>query len=329
MTDSAATRALSPPARPGSRGRPRLPSRIVPKREAALSASAMTVNVEFSGTGVGRSVTSTYSAHPEREDSISILAKQALLPQPAAPRDPARSVMGIFAGAPRTEEGVDPWVVIPRAQRSAPVPAVTVMGAQGPGPATLGRSAMRHASRLSRVVDAVIDSPGGQGAGAEGEEAPFERTLSRRAHLSDSSIHTTFMGHAEEQSPRRRAAEGGTLLPPEQDRQSVFAAIGRRMQSFRFAGPAGPVEGPNADAGSRPETPVSASQMRERAHTPTRASAPRDVPNASGLLQSFAIASWATPLDLAQDGMSSPYYAVGSPREEAFQQRTWNRERDM
>ncbi|KAH9948736.1 hypothetical protein B0H21DRAFT_210945 [Amylocystis lapponica] len=324
--DNAATRALSPPARPGSRGR--LPSRIVPKREAVLSASSMSVNVEFSGTAVGRSVTSTYSAHPEREDSISILAKQTMIAQPMAPPNPSRGLMGIFAGAPRPEDSADPWIVIPRAQRGATIPAVTVTNTAGPGPATLGRSALRNANRLSRTVDAVIDAQGQGELGAAADVVP-NRTL--RRNLSDSSVHTTFMSHGEEHGAR---LEDDGTPQSEHDRQSVFSAISRRMQNFRFAGP-----GALADAGaiadvvrsrslSRPETPVSASRGRDGAHTPTRASSPRAIPQASGLLQTLNLSSWAaSALDPTQDP-TSPYFS-GSPREEAFMRRPWDRERDL
>ncbi|KAG9317330.1 hypothetical protein JVU11DRAFT_1529 [Chiua virens] len=44
-------------------------SRPVPKIGPALAASATTVNVEFSGTGAGKSVTNVFSAHPDNEGS--------------------------------------------------------------------------------------------------------------------------------------------------------------------------------------------------------------------------------------------------------------------
>ncbi|KAL6307178.1 hypothetical protein BKA93DRAFT_747895 [Sparassis latifolia] len=344
-SEQAASRALAPPVRSSSRGRGRAPSRVVPKREAALSASAMTVNVEFSGTAVGRSVTSTYSAHPEREDSISILSMQSLTTQPVAPvpngpnTNLSRSVMGIFAGAPRTEDSVDPWIVIPKPQRgfTVPMPGVregSLTGTGAPsgsasGAATVGRSALRHAASrigLSRLVDAV-DLAGDRPEPQEASPSTLlDRTLIRRG-LSDSSIHTTFMNHGEEEA---KPAEHETSAT--QDHQSVLAAISKRMQGFRFAGPTS-----NADAGrpvSRPETPVSRPNVkspdREGAHTPTRprASSPRAIPpGTAGLLRTLNLASWATTaLDPNQPPSSSLFGE--SPREETFMHRTWSREGD-
>ncbi|KAI0920845.1 hypothetical protein AcW1_004995 [Taiwanofungus camphoratus] len=333
---SAATRALSPPAPPGLRGRSRVPSRIVPKREAALSASAMTVNVEFSGTAVGRSVTSTYSAHPEREDSISILNMQSLLAQPVPAQDVSKNVMGIFAGAPRPAEGADPWVVIQRPQRGTTVPNVGGANGSSAGTATIGRSAVRNMnSRLSRTVDAVIDSHAAQGEEQDVVQSTLlERTLSRRG-MSDSSIHTTFMNHGEGQGSPRQSADEETAAPG-RDRQSVLQALSRRMQSFRFAGPSS-----NAESGpsiSRPETPVSAAHRSsvadasspDRAPTPTRAraSSPRAIsPTASGLFQSVNLSSWAAAA--LDPSMEPSQYLASSPREEAYMHRTWARERDL
>ncbi|OCH94494.1 hypothetical protein OBBRIDRAFT_884689 [Obba rivulosa] len=334
--DSAATRALSPPIRPGSRGRPRAPARIVPKREPALSASAMTVNVEFSGTGVGRAVTSTntYAAHPERENSISILAGQSLLPVSQPPvQDLSRSVMGIFAGAPKPQaEGADPWVVIPRPQRGATVP----VGPMNIGTTTIGRASMRNANgsgRLPRAVDAVIDTRERQGP--EGA-APtlLDRTLSKRG-LSDSSIHTTFLAHGEE---HQRSAEGAHP-PPAPDRQSVLQALSRRVTSFRFGSlyaASGAAEGA---AVSRPSTPTnhraSGSQdgpIAEGARTPRRAprdqrerqlqqSSPRAIqPSASRLFQRVNVQAWAAAFEPPEEAV--PFF-TGSPREEGgFMHRT-------
>ncbi|EMD40357.1 hypothetical protein CERSUDRAFT_110951 [Gelatoporia subvermispora B] len=330
--EDAATRALSPPVRPGGRGRPRGPVRIVPKREPALSASAMTVNVEFTGAGVGRAVTSTntYAAHhPGRGGSISALAGQSLVavaPPPA--QDLSRSVMGIFAGAPRPpQEGADPWIVIPRPQRGVTLPAV----AEGAGTATIGRATLRRAgrsaSRLTRAVDAVIDQDTQEGT----QPTLLDRTLRTRG-LSDSSIHTTFLAHGEEheEQEQARADEAARGQP---DRQSVLQALSRRVTSFRFgslyAGASGAGAGGDGAAISRPSTPTnhraSASDeaIPEGARTPRRGgqrekqhqSSPRTIqPSASRLFQRMNSQAWTAAFEAPEE--AAPFFGV-SPREEA------------
>ncbi|KAI0638562.1 hypothetical protein C8Q77DRAFT_1049062 [Trametes polyzona] len=339
--ESSASRALSPPARTIGRGRP--PARVVPKREAALAASAMTVNVEFSGTAVGRAVTSTYSAHPGRDGDFGTLttpsttATTPAIAQPEPRRDVSRSVMGIFAGAPRAAEA-DPWVVVPSTQR---ISRMASMAAMNQGTATIGRSALRHATsgkRLSRIVDAVIDSPQPGGDPSEAEEdtsnngPPVSLDRALRRGLSDSSIHTTFTQHGEE-SQKDSGAQPDSAQRP--DRESVLQALSRKMQSFRFASTASTSANPSANARgsstSRPQTPVArppTAKGNEANNTP-RSSPPRPIPQAKSTL--FGLSAWTAAYEASEDvdpSVTAPYYA-GSPREEAFMQRGWARERDM
>ncbi|KAJ7571938.1 hypothetical protein C8J56DRAFT_1176433 [Mycena floridula] len=146
------------------------PPRFVPKLQPALSASATTVNVEFSGSGVGRAVTST------QVQAVSSPASHS-------------NVMGIFAGAPAIP---DSWVVLPKVPRrvqSSIRPTETAN------------------NRLSRNVDAIIDfaNPPRE----DDEEADYlgpliQRGL-RRKNLSDSSIHSTFM---EQEAPAPSPTDG-------------------------------------------------------------------------------------------------------------------------
>ena len=243
VTITTRDRALSPPARFNTRGRPSLPnqpSRIVPKREAALSASSMTVNVEFSSGGVGRAIASSTSPHPEKRllpeaprSNAPPPATAALSGSPVAPGSTvSRNVMDIFAGAPRAPmEPVDPWVVIPKPQRPAAreaYPTQKRLEHLSSGSATIGRSAMRglgvghspfgSTKRLSRAVDAVIDpdrdrvlsrthsgvaSPIRQSSDEERDVVTQDTVFERTLRprgLSDSSIHTTFMSQAEDAS---------------------------------------------------------------------------------------------------------------------------------
>ncbi|KAI0658545.1 hypothetical protein C8Q70DRAFT_1054696 [Cubamyces menziesii] len=336
-SESSASRALSPPGRTIGRGRP--PARIVPKREAALSASAMTVNVEFSGAAVGRAVTSTYSAHPSRGGDFSSLTTPSTstntpaVAQPEPRRDVSRSVMDIFAGAPRPMEN-DPWVVLPRVQT---VHRMASMAAMNQNSTTIGRSTLRHATsgrRLSRIVDAVIDSPqiGGEHSEAEDDSTGPPSSLDRalRRGLSDSSIHTTFTQHGEEsqQDP------GAIAEPPQRpDRESVLQALSRKMQSFRFASHSAAATGTNAHARgssiSRPQTPVPRTDAKNHETNSTpRQSPPRPIPQAKSTL--FGISAWTAAYEASEatDPGAGSYYAA-SPREEAFVQRGWARERDI
>ena len=316
-SDSAASRALSPPARNIGRGRP--PPRIAPKLQPALSSSAMTVNVEFSGAAVGRAVTSTYSAHPSRVGSEfsppgsgtstsqkSPMGPTIVQPTPRVQQGPdlSRSVMGIFAGAPRPAEG-DPWVVIPRppsasananasrkvtVTRSATIASINQSKAGGAtATATMGRSSLRAAGssgrRLSRIVDAMIDTPqplaapsGAQGPHDNGNHdrndsendidsggppPALERAL--RRGLSDSSIHTTFTQHGDDPHPRP-GTEADSSQPGPGDRESVLQALSRRVQAFRFMAPTpAPAEATtNSATGetvSRPQTPVARKKL--------------------------------------------------------------------
>lgn len=304
---TSAARALSPPARPFSRGRGRPPPRVVPKREAALAATSMTVNVEFSGAGVGRAVTSTRSAEPSASTQLLIEPSRVTTStgegsghqlRPAA----SRNVMNIFAGAPRpTPNSGDPWVVIPKPQR--PSSRVSDFG----GSATIGRSAARNltvdssqltarghptgSKRLSRIVDAVIDREPSQqgfspttthdGSDPSDEERDvvqdtlLERTLRPRG-LSDSSIHTTFMAHGEDS---HRQSESVTVT-----RQSVLQALSRKVQSFRLASssiPTATVSTAVASAVSRPHSPhVTPPNEVEKASATARVSSPVPMPEA-------------------------------------------------
>ncbi|KIK94069.1 hypothetical protein PAXRUDRAFT_143685 [Paxillus rubicundulus Ve08.2h10] len=229
-------------ARPPSRGHgvTRTP-RPVPKIAPALAASTTTVNVEFSGTGTGKSVTSIFSAHPSNEGAQDHFPRINTLPQPIKPTQPnVRSVMGIFAGAPHVEDALDPWVILPRAPRRVQSAFFKADPAEN-GTATTCRSAVRkrHASQLSRGVDAVLDADTVSIRNVEDSEAGdvpgplLERTLRRRG-LSDSSIHSTLMnqgGGSGDTANANSAEPTGAWL----ERTSVLRTLSRTMQNFKQA----------------------------------------------------------------------------------------------
>ncbi|TCD61395.1 hypothetical protein EIP91_008516 [Steccherinum ochraceum] len=182
-----ASRALSPPMRPNSRGRSRPPPRIVPKREAALAATSTTVNVEFTGAGAGRVAARTAAVSPSILAPSTVSSPSSAPSQSQSPAAPSvagssRALMDIFAGAPKpAPEANDPWIVIPKPQRPPVVRPPALTASTSASSSTVGRMPLRHfsstaqfdgetaassrtvgrgsASRkaLSRVVDAMID----------------------------------------------------------------------------------------------------------------------------------------------------------------------------
>jgi hypothetical protein len=180
----------------------RAPSRAIPKAPAAPSASTTTVNIEFTGTGASRAVTESFSHAGGAAGSSAIAA-----PVPTAARQPSTNVMNIFAGAPRAGPSTDPWVVVRAASR---------LRARAPGAGeSLLRptSRARDARRVSRNVDAMTLD--GDGSGPNGPL--LARTLRPRG-LSDSSIRSTFVAHAD--------------APPTQlSRPTVFQTLTQRVSA--------------------------------------------------------------------------------------------------
>ncbi|KAL5529974.1 hypothetical protein ACEPAF_6231 [Sanghuangporus sanghuang] len=308
------------------------PTRFIPKSGPALAASATTVKVEFSGTAVGRSVTSSTAmaataasaAEPERSST----------PVPVAS---SRSLMGIFAGAPQPQSE-DPWVFV------ASKPGRSVRGQKSTmdmRTATLTRTAGRWTNtRLPRNVDAVVDSgsaiqdsdedENGESSGVP--DTLLERTLRPRG-LSDSSIRTTFLNDGATPAsptvdipdapaptpispvPVRAPLRGGSAL-----RQSTVPIQGSLrtsvLQSFSRAFAIPSLSTPSDNASS---SPVSTSS-REPISAPNRAASPR------GILPSFA--GWAAS-QAGLDAQAADDF-VGSVRdredEAVFGRPAWQRE---
>lgn len=205
-------RVLSPLDR--GRGLARSSSRPIPKLGPATSASTTIVNVEFTGTGAGRAITSATSPITQEITRDAIAA-----PTPA--RSTSLNLMGIFAGAPR----IEPWVVLP----SGP-PKQPGAGTDQLRRVTLGRAAGRaiavadnSQNPLPRNVDAVID-PHGLPEDRRGFDP--SRTLRTRG-LSDSSIRSTFLQHGEAAAagPSEASSRGMTIR----------GALGQTVRGTRLA----------------------------------------------------------------------------------------------
>jgi len=193
------------------RGRSTVRPRIIPKLGPALSASATTVNVEFSGSGVGRAVTSTLKAREGDMNSALLNAASN------GPYHTSTNVMGIFAGAPRK----DSWVVLPKDSLESPPHSSDAMSPVFAKPSLRG---VRGMNRLSRHVDAVIDASSPRDEGFDYVPPLLQRTLHRRG-LSDSSIHSTFVSQAtnEPRAPPPAIPDGG-----------VIQALSKTVKNFRF-----------------------------------------------------------------------------------------------
>lgn len=183
--------------------------RIVPKLGPALSASTTTVNVEFQSGSSGRAITSTHSAQPSLSDAANHGVQQTSEEEMRAKT--SASVMGIFAGAPKPPSPQDPWIFIPKPSKKPPSPLSrfadqgyeTGETQSGPGRKvlTVGRNTLKVNAQLSRVVDAVIDV---QSPTVATTPSDYQATLTHRGlrprGLSDSSIRTTMLNHADGQS---------------------------------------------------------------------------------------------------------------------------------
>ncbi|KAK0207041.1 hypothetical protein DFS33DRAFT_639709 [Desarmillaria ectypa] len=264
---------------------PSRPPRFVPKLGPALSASATTVNVEFSGAGVGRAVTSTFSPQPLRSDSTSQTGSVA-----------GQGVMGIFAGAPRTTTP-DPWVVLQRGPRRV---QSTLRPAASP-------SALRTSTskRLSRNVDAVIDA-GTFPRTDDSEEPDFlgpllDHSLRRRG-LSDSSIHSTFIAEEKRSAvPDDYPQESGWP-----DRSTVLQSLSKKVQNFRMAA------APSTSSTSISSVPSATSNSIKR-DTSSKGKTPSS--QGIGVLMP-GLSTWASG-GLDPVITTSQPYLVGSPRDES------------
>lgn len=299
------------PPRPVSRGRGVIHQpRPVPKLGPALAASATIVNVEFSGAGVGKSVTSTFSAHPTNEaPPFGPISHVDTIPRPPTSTSNVRSVMGIFAGAPHPNDAADPWVVLPRAPRRVHSTFFKSDEPSQSSTTTIDKSLAykRSNSHLSREVDAGTSPEHGEAGDIPGPLP--ERTLRRRG-LSDSSIHSTYMNQVEQRTPAEPSTGGG----------SVLQTLSRTMRNFSFATSqtvSGPVTSPPPPSRLPDEVGPREGLDMPRPH-------PRRVatPTLSSLIPNLNLTSWAAAgaaLENPHSGPRAMYY--GSVREDSIMPR--------
>ncbi|KAG1833539.1 hypothetical protein EV424DRAFT_1469155 [Suillus variegatus] len=295
------------PPRPVSRGRGVIHQpRPVPKLGPALAASATIVNVEFSGAGIGKSVTSTFSAHPTNEaHPFGPTSHVDTIPRPPTSTSNVRSVMGIFAGAPHPNDTADPWVVLPRAPRRV---RSTFFKSDEPSQSdttTIDRplAYKRSNSHLSREIGADTGPEHG-----EADDIPgplLERTLRRRG-LSDSSIHSTYMNQVEQRTPTEPSAGGG----------SVLQTLSRTMRNFSFVTSQTVSGSVSSSPPSRMPDEAGPREGLDMPHPHPRRVA---TPTLSSLIPNLNLTSWATAgttLENPHSGPRAMYY--GTVREDSI-----------
>ncbi|KAG2155075.1 uncharacterized protein EDB93DRAFT_1239354 [Suillus bovinus] len=309
LSESSTHPSQSPP-RPVSRGRGVIHQpRPVPKLGPALAASATIVNVEFSGAGIGKSVTSTFSAHPTNEaHTFGPISHIDTIPRPPTSTSNVRSVMGIFAGAPHPNDAADPWVVLPRAPRRVRSTFFKVDEPSQSDTTTIDRSLAykRSNSHLSREIGTDTSPEHG-----EVDDIPgplLERTLRRRG-LSDSSIHSTYMNHVEQRTPTEPGTGG-----------SVLQTLSRTMRNFSFA--------TSQTVSGSTTSPFLPSRVPDEAGPREGLDMPRPhprraaTPTLSSLMPNFNLTSWAAAgaaLENPHSGPRAMYY--DSVREDSIMPR--------
>jgi len=311
--------AIAPPMARSTSGRASSRPRFAPKLGPALAASTTTVNVEFSGTGVGRPITSTVPPVPVLPQVHTELLSE---PSSALPSSVSAGVMGIFAGAPRPAPAqADSWVVVPKGPQrvQSSMNSVNLSASTS----TIGRSTgRRNTNRLSRNVDAIIDVEHPQmELDEEADTLPplMERTLHRRG-LSDSSIHSTFTSHADELPSSSNASSSTSIHWP--DRNSVFQALSRTVHNFRMT-----ASGTMATIGSgsslstsevsSPQKPVQSAVQTPKKAVVSSLSRPIS-PSMANLIPNINLSSWAASTFDAAAPLTSDPFVVGSLREETL-----------
>ena len=302
------SRELTPGTKEDGRGRARSrpPHRIIPKLGPALSASTTTVNVEFSGSGIGRAVTNTIKAQGETTVDLPSATSSG------SPYRTSNSVMGIFAGAPQGP-AQDSWVVLQKPPQTSPATRSNMLGA----PSSLGKDGTMHdhnAKRISRNVDAIIDANSPVDDEVDAIAPLIQRTLRRRV-LSDSSIHSTFMSQSDDSRLVPHGGDGPSARETFADKVSVLRALSRTVQNFRFTASLGSQPLSGGDSGAAPVVPapvIAQARSTDDHTTPSR-------PQASSPLTAIlpTMPSWAGVSATVEAGSTEPFF-VGSHEEESL-----------
>ena len=202
--------SVAPRAATNSRATPTI--RPIGKLSGSSGVSSATVSVEFNSGVAGR--------------VVAVGGAGVASPKLSSPRDGAaaaganksgtqvrRDLNSIFAGglsSTATRSPTDPWVVVP------PPPPPTRQFSSNP----FGRLLASYRPALSSTTNAVLDSIPHAPQSTNYEPPLLERTLRARG-LSDSSIRSTFVAHA---NPHHRIITPATLaLSSERSNQGAVA----------------------------------------------------------------------------------------------------------
>ena len=328
-----------------------VPVKPVPKQQASTSATTTHISVEFGGSGMVRRATPAApqvveglpplpngignemqaqqmdgtisgSTTGEKLRPPTLRASETL--RPSKSRANRNELLGIFAGAARPVTPTDggPWQVLgngdaPSTGGSRQIRAVS---SQHFGDKTVRqRDVANQRKQLSVTVDAVIDSKAEQLAPDDAssfQPALLERTLRRRG-LSDSSIRSTFVTHANPgdrlvtassvaSGPAPRAIAYGSSFGTE--KPGVLESLASRFYTFR---------GAVTDISPVNPGPPGREQADARALVVAQTVPPPAHPIASSILPNRPDATSATVSTLSQAGIFSMLASSLTRREEA------------
>ncbi|KAK4049371.1 hypothetical protein OIV83_004103 [Microbotryomycetes sp. JL201] len=215
-----------------------------PKRSVSSAISSTAVSVEFGSGAVRRAVANENEPPRSMTTEFDRAAQQASLGRKGG-QQARRDLNSIFAGAPT--------VVAPKAPISA-----SWFSRAGPSSNPIGRLLASYRPATESTVNAVLDSiPHAPQSTAEPPPPLLERELRRRG-LSDSSIRSTFVAHA---NPHHRIISPATLaLSGEPEPTSAVPILVRTTEDGGHADAVDGAEGPMTNRPSA-QSQLSASLM--------------------------------------------------------------------
>ncbi|KAK4704848.1 hypothetical protein P7C70_g1369, partial [Phenoliferia sp. Uapishka_3] len=200
LSSEPAAMATTTPQRPIT---PRPSSRPIAKISTSIAVSSQTVNVEFGKGAVRRAVAHGPGEEGDNHDGKAEGRQGSLGRKQKTENQVKRDLSSIFAGGlpPPRSPTEDPWVVLTPAAKARPTPSSNPFGrllaAYRPSPATMS-------STTNAVLDSFAHAPQPD---QEYQPTLLERQLRPRG-LSDSSIRSTFVAHA---NPHHRLISPATL----------------------------------------------------------------------------------------------------------------------
>ncbi|SCV72413.1 BQ2448_3950 [Microbotryum intermedium] len=213
-TSNGGAPALAAPGRKAGPAAPVPTTRPPPKRSGVSAVSSATVEVEFGKGGAVRRAAQS-DRHGEEGNGVEATASPSSAITNAqgtsgrrTESQVKRDLNSIFAGAstvpPPSSKPSEPWTILPRSM-AAKSTSTSVAGSYNP----LNRLLASYRPAMSSTTNAVLDSiPHAPGPKVEGAVPTLLERQLRPRGLSDSSIRSTFVAHA---NPHHRILSPATL----------------------------------------------------------------------------------------------------------------------